>query len=318
MTAQPTATPVQKFFDNNGNPLAGGQLFTYIAGTLTPQATFTDSTQVTQNQNPVVLNARGEAQVWVPPNTAYKYVLTDSLGNQIWAVDQVTNNQLLTLYGGTDTGVANAYLLNFTAPYTTYVTGTVIYWTPANSNSGASTLNVNGFGVINIVNANGTPLTAGQLVANQVATVIIINSNAVLVSAGIAAGTASFTVTGVTGVPSVTVPYSISNGFVTLTIPAFAGTGVSTAFQMSTSTVLLAPPRSQPQLFMLPAMQDNGSNIYAQVGSVQATGSPFTTGVLITFYKNGSAGGWVATGTRGVGDSLAVTGGYGTPVTYPA
>ena len=30
-----------QFFDNNGAPLTGGKLYTYAAGTTTPQATYT-------------------------------------------------------------------------------------------------------------------------------------------------------------------------------------------------------------------------------------------------------------------------------------
>jgi hypothetical protein len=32
----------QRFFDSNGNPLAGGKLYSYAAGTTTPQSTYTD------------------------------------------------------------------------------------------------------------------------------------------------------------------------------------------------------------------------------------------------------------------------------------
>jgi hypothetical protein len=32
-----------QFFDNNGDPLVGGKLYTYAAGTTTPQTTFTSS-----------------------------------------------------------------------------------------------------------------------------------------------------------------------------------------------------------------------------------------------------------------------------------
>lgn len=89
MTAQLAQTPVFKAFDNNGLPLFLGQLFTYAAGTTTPQATYVDSTQTTQNTNPVILNARGEANVWLNPMLSYKFVLQDSFGNQIWAVDNI-------------------------------------------------------------------------------------------------------------------------------------------------------------------------------------------------------------------------------------
>lgn len=89
MTTQLAPTPVFKAFDNNGLPLANGMLYSYIAGTTTPQATYTDSTGSTPNTNPVVLNARGEANVWLNPTQGYKLVLTDSLGNQIWSVDGI-------------------------------------------------------------------------------------------------------------------------------------------------------------------------------------------------------------------------------------
>lgn len=89
MTTQLAPTPVFKAFDNNGLPLANGLLYSYIAGTTTPQATYTDSTGNTPNTDPVVLNARGEANVWLNPAQGYKLVLTDSLGNQIWSVDGI-------------------------------------------------------------------------------------------------------------------------------------------------------------------------------------------------------------------------------------
>ena len=77
-----------QFTDITGAPLVGGFLYTYIAGTTTPLATYTDSSGVTSNPNPVVLNARGEASVWLGANT-YKFKLTDSNNNEIWTVDNI-------------------------------------------------------------------------------------------------------------------------------------------------------------------------------------------------------------------------------------
>ncbi len=86
--------PIQRFYDNNNFPLVGGLLFTYIAGTTTKIATYTDSTGGTPNTNPVVLNYRGEAQVWIDPTLTYKFVLapatdTDPPTNPFWSVDQL-------------------------------------------------------------------------------------------------------------------------------------------------------------------------------------------------------------------------------------
>jgi hypothetical protein len=88
--------PIQHFVDNNGNPLNAGLLFTYAAGTTTKLATFTDSTGSVANTNPVVLNTRGEAQVWLTKGSFYKFVLspstdTDPPTNAIWTVDQITS-----------------------------------------------------------------------------------------------------------------------------------------------------------------------------------------------------------------------------------
>ena len=94
MTAQLSPTPVQKFFDANGLPLVSGKVFTYIAGTSTKQASYLDSTQVTPNTNPVILNARGESVLWLDPTKSYKIVLapatdTDPPTNAIWTSDNI-------------------------------------------------------------------------------------------------------------------------------------------------------------------------------------------------------------------------------------
>lgn len=90
-----TLAPVlkQHFDDNNGAPLSGGKLFTYAAGTTTKLATYTDSTGGTSNVNPVILNSRGECDLWLSPSF-YRFVLspptdTDPPTNPIWTVDDV-------------------------------------------------------------------------------------------------------------------------------------------------------------------------------------------------------------------------------------
>jgi hypothetical protein len=89
MTAQPAIVPQWRNVDNTGAALVNGLLYTYVAGTTTPQATYTDSTQVTQNPNPIQLNARGEASIWLSTTLTYKFVLTDLNGNVLWTQDQI-------------------------------------------------------------------------------------------------------------------------------------------------------------------------------------------------------------------------------------
>lgn len=86
--------PIQKFFDNNGNPLVGGLLFTYASGTSTKIATSRDQAGTT-NTNPVVLDYRGEASVWLDQTLTYKFVLapagdTDPPTKPIWTVDNIS------------------------------------------------------------------------------------------------------------------------------------------------------------------------------------------------------------------------------------
>lgn len=78
----------QRFFNSNGVPLAGGLLYSYAAGTTTPLATYTDETGLTPNTNPVVLDANGQADVWMASSN-YKFMLTDPLGIVQWTVDNV-------------------------------------------------------------------------------------------------------------------------------------------------------------------------------------------------------------------------------------
>jgi hypothetical protein len=90
MSASLSSVPKLQFFDANGNPLVGGKLYTYAAGTTTPLATYTDSSAGTPNTNPIILNSRGEANVWLD-NTTYKFVLKTSADVEIWTVDNISN-----------------------------------------------------------------------------------------------------------------------------------------------------------------------------------------------------------------------------------
>lgn len=82
-----TLGPFPKFraFDADGNPLVGGKLYTYAAGTSTPKATYTDFAQSGTNTNPVVLDANGEADVWYVGT--YKLILKDSADVTQWTID---------------------------------------------------------------------------------------------------------------------------------------------------------------------------------------------------------------------------------------
>ena len=98
MTTPVTAlapTPRQLFLNpSNGAPASGFKIFTYMAGSTTKLATYTDSTGATANQNPIILDSLGECDLWLTPLTPYKLVFspptdTDPPTNAIWTRDQI-------------------------------------------------------------------------------------------------------------------------------------------------------------------------------------------------------------------------------------
>jgi hypothetical protein len=89
MTASLTPAPKIQFFADNGTPLAGGKLYTYAAGTTTPLASYTAYAGTVANTNPVILDSRGEANVWLDGVVAYKLALYRADNTLIWTVDNV-------------------------------------------------------------------------------------------------------------------------------------------------------------------------------------------------------------------------------------
>lgn len=80
--------PRLQFFDNSGNPLNGGLLHTYAAGTLTRQTAYTDEALTVAHANPIVLDSAGRATVYLDA-LRYRFILQNSAGTQIWDVDPV-------------------------------------------------------------------------------------------------------------------------------------------------------------------------------------------------------------------------------------
>lgn len=80
--------PFFQFFDDDGNPLDGGFLYTYQAGTTTPLATYSNVGLTATNPNPVPLDGGGRCTLFLSP-TSYKFVLKDSSGTTIATRDNV-------------------------------------------------------------------------------------------------------------------------------------------------------------------------------------------------------------------------------------
>ena len=80
-----------QFFTDNGTPLAGGLLYTYLAGTSTAATTYTTSAGNVPNSNPIVLNSAGRVQteIWLTQGVSYKFVLKTSAFITIGTYDNI-------------------------------------------------------------------------------------------------------------------------------------------------------------------------------------------------------------------------------------
>lgn len=82
-----------QFFDNNGVILSGGKIYTYAAGTTTPQASYTSASGVTPHSNPIVLDSAGRVpggEIWLTDGLVYKFVIETSNGILIGSYDNIT------------------------------------------------------------------------------------------------------------------------------------------------------------------------------------------------------------------------------------
>jgi hypothetical protein len=81
-----------QFFDNNGNPLSGGKIFTYVAGTTTNQVTYTNATGAIAHANPIILDSAGRVpsgEIWLTDGLQYKFAITDSNNVLIGTYDNI-------------------------------------------------------------------------------------------------------------------------------------------------------------------------------------------------------------------------------------
>lgn len=91
------ASPKFSMTDNNGNPASGWKIYTYVSGTTTPKATYIDNAQSAANTNPVILDSRGEANIWW--SGSYKVVVTDANDVTIYTVDNYGAGEDISVSG---------------------------------------------------------------------------------------------------------------------------------------------------------------------------------------------------------------------------
>ena len=88
----PVGGAAAQFFTNSGVILSGGKLYTYAAGTTTPQVTYTSSSGNTNHTNPIILDSAGRVpggEIWLNLSP-YKFLLKDSNDVLIGTYDNIS------------------------------------------------------------------------------------------------------------------------------------------------------------------------------------------------------------------------------------
>ena len=108
----PVGGVAAQFFTNTGSVLTGGKLYTYAAGTTTPQVSYTTSAGTVARTNPVVMDAAGRVpdggEIWIT-SAAYKFVLKDSNDVLIATYDNIFGFGAVSVLNYTGDGTTVAY-----------------------------------------------------------------------------------------------------------------------------------------------------------------------------------------------------------------
>lgn len=117
-------------FDNSGQPLEGGKVYTYAAGTTATKTTYLDSSKLTAAANPVILDAYGRAQIYA--DGFYKFVIKTS--------DDVTLITIDNLEYTSSVSPTNLSVTNLTSTGATIGSITAMLGTLANMTISSATI----------------------------------------------------------------------------------------------------------------------------------------------------------------------------------
>lgn len=159
-------------FTSGGLPLNGGLLNTYLAGSTTPQATYTTSAGNVQNANPIVLSSDGRPpnEIWLVQGVSYRFDLTDSLSTLIKTYDNISGVNDVTqlpvpwaVAGGTADAITAAY----TPANTSLTDGLLLSYRASAANATATpTFSPDGLTAHVQTKYGGTALKPGDINAN--------------------------------------------------------------------------------------------------------------------------------------------------------
>lgn len=125
----PVGGVAAQFFDNDGNVLSGGKIYTYAAGSSTPAATYTTGAGIISHSNPIILDSSGRVpsgEIWLTDGISYKFVLNNSSNTLIGTYDNITgiNSNFINFLAEQEIQTATAGQTVFTLTTTQYQPGT--------------------------------------------------------------------------------------------------------------------------------------------------------------------------------------------------
>lgn len=99
VSLSPLGGAATQFFDNNGVILSGGKIYTYAAGTTTPQAVYTSVSGTTPHSNPIILDSAGRVpggEIWLTDRSKYKFTLETATAVLLGTYDNLAGINDLT------------------------------------------------------------------------------------------------------------------------------------------------------------------------------------------------------------------------------
>jgi hypothetical protein len=269
--AYPLIPPKSQWVDENGDPMSGGYMYFYDPATDNLKNTYPTAddadAQTNANSNPVVLDSRGEASIFLEDGETYKVTLYDVGGTLLWTVDDVIAASAPDAAGITITDAGGYYAASNVEA--------------ALQELGAST----GAGIIGI--ADGGGYFSSTDVEGALAELYQ--------DIGATRSSGSFTPTfgGFSADPvgTNTVIWMKQNGIVYVDIEFTTGTSNATSFTITNwPSAIQRTDAGSPLIMPLPNLVDNGVTSW---GTIQVTNSA----TVIFKYEGGL---WTASGAKGV------------------
>jgi len=113
--------------DSSGNPLSGGLVYAYAAGTTNAKDTYTSPTMATAHPNPIVLDTYGRALAF--GSGRYKFIIKTATGTTLYTWDGLTYANTTFVSGASvvQTSAAGQTTINLGAAYTSVTDKPYLY-----------------------------------------------------------------------------------------------------------------------------------------------------------------------------------------------